>query len=429
MVISLTAVLILLLISMEITPLISVLVIGGGNIVQLLFVFIIFISALMYRFQNIHIPKLPILIILALSMIELFGQTIVGKPAYAAVLLFVVSVGIITALSYGADLRKYSTIFYKFTDILVVLNTVALVLAVVSFDTFSHLPIFLSDESVFRKVGLDGELMMRSIGLVNFLQGTEVYFPIVDGYMPTGFSAEPHVFFSFIFIGLMFKLSNSDRSEADPAAQIIIYSCYVLSLLSTISFSNVIAISVSIVAIIFYSFRHKIIKQTIFIMAAIFIVGLFYVFFPYVLKIVSMESDSIVNIHGSENIYNRSGVQTLSSFVRLFIPSTEFGFLTVGPDYFNDFNVKNIFFVNLFLYWVLIFLLFIRPLWLVASNKVVSSKSEVMLLMYLFVYMFKNASGILYIPFVISSLVFLWYSFEKRIAYSKLNREAIHDLH
>ncbi|MFC3150300.1 hypothetical protein ACFOEK_04625 [Litoribrevibacter euphylliae] len=404
--ITLAAVLVILLSSMETTPLLSILTLGGGNTLQFVYVFFLLVFFLLIK-SSVRIPDRLIFIIFLFGVIELLGQIAMGVPFSASPMIILTVLSITYFKSVGFGYEEYGRILYKYTDILVIINFLCLSLAVIDFDTFSHAPTALHDEAIYRKLDVDGEVRFKSIGFSNFLPGSEVAFNLIGvEFMPTGLSAEPHVFFSLILVGFSFRLYFQGFSSG---ISILFSFLYLFSLSSTVSFSNLVAIMLSLFFIFMIKLRPLVLKKFVFYCAVVLSLGALYSLSSTMSQFSDLSSFQSGGIGISENLSNRSGYQSILAFFRIFTPSLEFGFITYGPSLANSYQVDSVFFVNFILYWLILFFLLVLPSYRLITYRGAVNHFLVFPVYYLFVYSLKNVSLVLFYPYIFSLVILFYY--------------------
>jgi hypothetical protein len=383
-------VLVLLCVSMEVTPLLSVLTAGGGNLTQLIVVLSLTLIVLFCNIDKFKFISFSAITLFILGLLEC-ALAFNGHESLA-VSSRILMITLISVVLYNHNfrMREFSFIFYKFTDAIVLINVIGLMLAYISFDAFTHPPLSISDESVFRKVDYNGELKLLSVGFTNFLIDENGWFNFSPkNYISTGLSAEPHAFFSFVFTGLCMR-----TFYLGPKQNLFIIALYVVSLLLVASFSNIIALCMVAIVLILVWLDRKLSNGLSYLCLSALVVSII---------LVSLSNLEIFNYSGVQGI-DRSALQTIMSIERLFDLSFNLGLVTVGPDIVNDYKLSGVFIINGILFWM-----FLSQCILNMNNKKKASSSNQLVLdaltIYLLVYSFKNAGYTIFIPYILLFLL------------------------
>lgn len=380
--------------STDITPIPSIITFGSGNIGQYSLILIIGIS-LILLIKRMH--KSRVRIILTFVALEFILGIATQQPMYSVVLI------IITLLIYNVletnhfTFDDYAKTYASFTDIIVVITAIIFILSIFYYEQLNHYPLRFSDESVLRKSDEYGNLYVRSIFYVNFLTNGNPVFPLVgERILPCGISSEPHVFNALILIGLFLRVYAKKRWS------IFITMSYFISIIMTISYSNIMAITLSIMLLIFLVAIHKgvlkKVKNLIFLLVFI------------ILFLVLRNADQLVReilsvyFYNLDLRYDRSWMQTFTSVQRLCSFSLNHGIVTNRPSIINDFNSQPVFFLNALIYFIILYSYGLKNIKNLVYNK---DYLLILCLGYCIFYSFKTTGTVLFVPFILLTVIFI----------------------
>lgn len=392
--VSISAFIVLLVLTLEATPFAPILMFGSSATV--IYAAVIVLAALsLVAIKRIKLT-LIVFILLALAINELVMGSLNGISSINFVRITAATLAAIMILSSVAIYDR-TIDFVKISHAFVVYGFLATVLAVAFIGSnVLHLPFSFSDESVFRKVDYMGELRLRSLLIFNFtLNATPTLNLMNLDVLPSGVAPEPHINFSFMLVCMLLLMRSGKLSK-----RLMIASLAALTL--SLSSSNTIglagAVLVTGLLYMFNNFSSR--RMALGLLLLTVAVGGIYIW------------QSGLLTQGSVNIlfrsYDRSIAESYATIVRFFSVGSGTYPLEAVPHYFNDFRFFPLSLSSFLLFMAVLVAIFWR-LYKVAKQLLYV---DIFLLSYAFAYSLKSFGVMIFQPYIILAILIVLYRTE-----------------